>query len=338
MEISRSFYLKLKKFHDCHTVLEMFVFRVNDEGERVALPAIQVTCGSSSFTTTREMFRAFVDADVTLQHHATLAAKIREVLVVRGPHDAPVQENLVESPRREYAIYLRADATVSWFARCWYMLVGLGLFLYQVYLHTVVSIQHVEEHNIPYIAWFTVLVTDEEKQYPHLDYEVNFVTSRFAMTFHMELSSLWCMYILCFFLVDQVRKYGNTFIHSALVRLGYRSQPIRSLRDWMGRYKCEGIYKDFCLRHGYTMYCSVDLEERIFERLRAEFAMWQVTDPGSGTIQRGVINHPWTQHIPMDVREKVAWLIIQEAQIDRFSRLKYFGKIEGRDDAVSWSF
>lgn len=136
MEISRSYYLKLKKFHDCHSVLEMFVFRVNDEGERVPLPAIQITCGSSSFTTTREMFIAFVDADVTLQHHPILVSKIREVLVVRGPHDAPVQENLVESPSREYAIYLRADKTVSWFARYWYLLVGLGMFLFRVYQHT----------------------------------------------------------------------------------------------------------------------------------------------------------------------------------------------------------
>lgn len=338
MEIKRTYYFKLKKFHDCHSVLEMFVFRVNDEGERVALPAIQVTCGSSSFTTTREMFRAFVDADVTLQHHPILASKIREVLVVRGPHDAPIQENLVESPSREYAIYLRADKTIGWFARYWYILVGLSLFLFRLYRRTVVSIQNVEGLNIPQYDISVLLTTEEDIKYSYITHESKVHFPSFVMAFHLELSILWCSYIVYFFIIDRIMALCYAFVHTALVRLGYRKQAIHPLRGWFGWNRCEGIYRDFCLRHGYTMYCTVQLEERIFERLRSEFAMWQVTDPGSGTIQRGVINHPWTQHLPMDVRERVAWLIIQESQIDRFSRLKYFGKIEGRDDAVSWSF
>lgn len=337
MEISRSYYLKLKKFHDCHSVLEMFLFRVNEEGERVPLPAIQVTCGSSSFTTTREMFIAFVDADVTLQHHPILVSKIREVLVVRGPHDAPVQENLVESPSREYAIYLRADKTVHWFVRYWYLLVGLGMFLLQTYLNTDLLVQN-HETPLPFnYSWSPQVIRGDDK-YPHFIHDITIQGGQSIVDIHMKLSVVSCSLVLFLYLFDRVLATSYALVYSALVRMGYQHQPFRPVRNWFGGYHCKGIYRDFCLRHGYTMYCTVMLEERVFERLRAEFAMWQVTDPGSGTIQRGVINHPWTQHIPMDVRERVAWLIIQEAQIDRYSRLKYFGKIEGRDDAVSWSF
>ena len=338
MEISRSYYLKLKKFHDCHSVLEMFLFRVNEEGERVPLPAIQITCGSSSFTTTREMFIAFVDADVTLQHHPILASKIREVLVVRGPHDAPVQENLVESPSREYAIYLRADKSVGWFARYWYILVGLGMFLMAVYQRSILSIQDYGEPMPFHFAWSPQLMIQVEDQYPRFIHDITVHVGHFTVDLHVEITIIWCTIVFLLFLLDRFISTSYALVHSALVRIGYLNQPFRPLRNWFGVYRCQGIYKDFCLRHGYTMYCTVMLEERIFEKLRSEFAMWQVTDPGSGTIQRGVINHPWTQHLPMDVRERVAWLIIQEAQIDRYSRLKYFGKIEGRDDAVSWSF